>query len=65
MLELLPTRGPTAFDTFLSILEKDYPWLQKGLQEDLDKELAEQRQHGMNSVLLGYCVPLHVIKSVC
>ncbi|XP_064597664.1 rootletin-like [Liolophura sinensis] len=45
MLELLPTRGPTAFDTFQSILEKDYPWLQKGLQEDLDKEIAAQQQH--------------------
>ncbi|XP_076437956.1 uncharacterized protein LOC143277103 [Babylonia areolata] len=27
MLELLPKRGPLAFDRFVSVLERDYPWL--------------------------------------
>ena len=27
MLELLPKRGPHAFERFVGVLEKDYPWL--------------------------------------
>ena len=27
MLELLPKRGPHAFERFVGVLERDYPWL--------------------------------------
>ena len=27
LLELLPKRGPAALDKFITVIEKDYPWL--------------------------------------
>ncbi|XP_033730735.1 death domain-containing protein CRADD-like, partial [Pecten maximus] len=27
LLELLPKRGPDAFDLFLEVIQNDYPWL--------------------------------------
>ena len=41
MLELLPTRGPDAFQKFLKIIEQDYPWLAKKLKSDLEQEVSK------------------------
>ncbi|OWF44624.1 uncharacterized protein LOC110458098 [Mizuhopecten yessoensis] len=41
LLNLLPTRGPDAFDRFLRIIEPEYHWLVTTLQDSLDKELSK------------------------
>ncbi|XP_069106153.1 calcium-binding and coiled-coil domain-containing protein 2-like [Argopecten irradians] len=64
LLNLLPTRGPGAFDMFMSIIETDYHWLASLLQDSLDKELAKPRE-ARSSVILpkldttdgGFCSP--------
>ena len=33
LLELLPTRGPNAFQIFLDCLREDYEWLAEALEE--------------------------------
>ncbi|KAH3859774.1 uncharacterized protein LOC127871987 [Dreissena polymorpha] len=38
LLELLPKRGPDAFELFLDILHDLYPWLEKLLQDSLTSE---------------------------
>ena len=39
MLELLPTRGPDAFQKFLKIIEPEYHWLAGKLKSDLEQEV--------------------------
>ncbi|XP_033726968.1 uncharacterized protein LOC117316472 [Pecten maximus] len=41
LLNLLPTRGPDAFDTFIRIIKQDYHWLASTLQDSLDIELSK------------------------
>ncbi|XP_062577301.1 uncharacterized protein LOC134239154 [Saccostrea cucullata] len=41
MLEMLPKRGPDAFDNFLDIIQNDYPWLAATLQSSLKTEMAK------------------------
>ena len=38
MLEMLPKRGPDAFDSFVDIIQNDYPWLAATLQSSLKAE---------------------------
>ncbi|XP_067664886.1 putative leucine-rich repeat-containing protein DDB_G0290503 [Haliotis asinina] len=42
MLEMLPKRGPSAFDTFISIIQDSYPWLAAMLESSY---LAEKSKH--------------------
>lgn len=41
MLEMLPKRGPDAFDHFVDIIQNDYPWLAATLQSSLKSEMAK------------------------
>lgn len=41
MLELLPTRGPDAFNKFLKIIDQDYHWLASKLRADLEQEVCK------------------------
>jgi hypothetical protein len=41
LLEMLPKRGPDAFDSFVDIIQNDYPWLAATLQSSLKSEMAK------------------------
>ncbi|KAK6482593.1 death domain-containing protein CRADD [Huso huso] len=38
MLDILPTRGPRAFGTFLESLKEEFPWIREKLQEEAQNE---------------------------
>ena len=38
MLDMLPKRGPAAFDKFVDIIKHDYPWLAAMLNNSLKEE---------------------------
>lgn len=33
MMEMIPKRGPDAFDKFMEVLEGDYPWVVQNFKE--------------------------------
>ena len=41
LLDILPTRGPQAFDTFLQSLEEEFIWIKDKLLQDLDTNAHE------------------------
>ncbi|KAJ8322097.1 hypothetical protein KUTeg_000568 [Tegillarca granosa] len=49
MLELLPKRGPDAFDTFVQIIENDYPWLAAMLASTEKQETRPSRMDSYKS----------------
>ncbi|XP_010898434.1 death domain-containing protein CRADD [Esox lucius] len=38
LLDILPTRGPRAFDTFLKSLEEEFTWVKDKLLQDLEQQ---------------------------
>ncbi|CAG2193053.1 unnamed protein product [Mytilus edulis] len=44
MLELLPKRGPDAFDSFVEIITENYPWLAAMLESSLKQESMKYNQ---------------------
>ena len=38
MLNMLPKRGPEAFDKFVAVIKRDYPWLAATLTNSLNEE---------------------------
>lgn len=38
MLNMLPRRGPDAFETFIDIIKNDYPWLAATLETNYKTE---------------------------
>lgn len=49
LLELLPHRGPDAFDKFVSIIELKYPWLAKSLENGLSQERQKHQENRWSS----------------
>ena len=49
LLELLPHRGPEAFDKFVSIIELKYPWLAKSLENGLSQERQKYQENRWSS----------------
>jgi hypothetical protein len=41
LLDLLPTRGPRAFDLFVECLREEYDWLADALEEEIDDEAVD------------------------
>ncbi|MBN3305989.1 death domain-containing protein CRADD [Amia ocellicauda] len=41
LLDILPTRGPRAFETFLQSLKEDFPWIRANLLQALEIEESE------------------------
>ncbi|XP_006633431.1 death domain-containing protein CRADD [Lepisosteus oculatus] len=41
LLEILPTRGPRAFETFLESLKEEFPWVREKLLQDLENATSE------------------------
>ncbi|XP_063073610.1 death domain-containing protein CRADD [Engraulis encrasicolus] len=41
LLDLLPVRGPRAFEKFLVSLEAEYPWVRERLQQGLDSRTGQ------------------------
>lgn len=53
LLDILPTRGPQAFGTFLKSLEEEFLWVAERLQQgQVDAEAHEQIPAGESSTLL-------------
>ncbi|XP_052086020.1 uncharacterized protein LOC127723434 [Mytilus californianus] len=50
MLELLPTRGPEAFNKFLKMIDQEYHWLASKLKSDLEQEVAKIPQKEITMV---------------
>lgn len=44
MLELLPKRGPDAFDSFVEIITENYPWLAAMLESSFKQESMKYNQ---------------------
>lgn len=61
LLEMLPKRGPDAFDNFVDIIQNDYPWLAATLQSSLKSEIAKSGRidsyKSDNTGKLIYCYP--------
>ncbi|XP_062577281.1 myosin-7-like [Saccostrea cucullata] len=49
LLELLPHRGPEAFDKFVSIIELRYPWLSMSLENGLSQERQKHQENRWSS----------------
>ena len=54
MLELLPTRGPDAFQKFLKIIEPEYHWLAGKLKSDLEEVSKVPRELSMVATSINF-----------
>ncbi|KAJ8006826.1 hypothetical protein DPEC_G00111250 [Dallia pectoralis] len=43
LLDILPTRGPRAFGTFLKSLEEEFPWVKEKILRDLEQQNASEK----------------------
>ncbi|XP_046878482.1 death domain-containing protein CRADD [Hypomesus transpacificus] len=58
LLDILPTRGPQAFDTFLQSLEEEFIWIKDKLLQDLDTNAHEI------SLTTDWTLPEEVLRNV-
>ncbi|XP_028810848.1 death domain-containing protein CRADD [Denticeps clupeoides] len=60
LLDVLPTRGSTAFELFLQSLEFEYPWV----KEELEQELDASGQRDTGGAIETWSVPDSILQTV-